>query len=125
VIVMATLPPISFGSGKFGTPFLRMHAENFNAWAMKSFDWAAVGAAGANDLQAFCAAKNCAEFGFTPLPPGPPLKTKSPFASGPGKLGTPFLRMHWEYSTALWYVEPPVALWFAVAPAVVGVVVPT
>ena len=53
VIVMATRPPFSLGSGKFGTPFWRMHAENFSAWAMKSLAWAGVGAAGANDLQAF------------------------------------------------------------------------
>ena len=44
---------VSLGSGKFGTPFWRMHAENFSAWAMKALAWAGVGAAGANDLQAF------------------------------------------------------------------------
>ncbi len=90
VMVMATLPAFSLGSGKFATPFLRMHAENFNAWAMKALAWTGVGAVGANDLQAFCAAWNCAEFGFTPLPPGPSLKRKSPFAFRPGSWGHRF-----------------------------------
>ena len=59
------------------------------------------------------------------MPPGPSLKKKSPLALGSGKPGTPFLRMHWAYWTACWYVEPPVALRFAVALAVLEVVVPT
>ena len=91
--------PTFLWAGKLGTPLERMHCENLSAWARKLEDWAAVGALGASGLHDFCAAWNVGESGSTPLRP---FIRKSPWLFGSGKPGTPFLRMHCEYSTDLW-----------------------
>ena len=62
-MVRATLPPLSFGPGKLGTPLERIQCENLSAWARKLEDWAAVGALGASALHAFCAAGTWASWG--------------------------------------------------------------
>src|SRR5665213_3937378 len=64
VIFSCTPPPLNVGSGKFGTPFERMQAENFKACACcAALTVPPCPPPGCSDWQAFCAACICGELG--------------------------------------------------------------
>jgi hypothetical protein len=84
-------PAENCGSGNFGTPCERMHAENLSAAACAAACCAALGGRppfGEYFLHAFCARVNDGDCGLTPF------NVTLPFAFGSGKLGTPCERMH-------------------------------
>ena len=99
---MLSLPLLS-GSGKFGSPWARMHLENANACAKSCCRCAtATGCApgekldGCNVLQALWAVWKRALLGLRSLP-GPgfrSLRLMLPLLSGSGKSAMPWLRVH-------------------------------
>src|SRR4029453_8304756 len=93
---IVTPPPEKSGSGKRGTPFLRMHFAYSRTCACSPLLCAppACPPCGARSWHAFCAALNSAELGSMSLP-GPAPSVSWPF-SGSGNSGTPFSRMHSE-----------------------------
>src|SRR3989442_10900090 len=95
LIVSPIAPPETFGSGKFGTPCDRMHAENLRAHlsALACAAGSTFPPFGRYFEHADCACLNWGEFGLSPLPP---LMVSPPLLSGSGKFGTPFFRMHEE-----------------------------
>lgn len=87
--------PLLFGSGKFGTPLLRMHCANFStAWVLELLDDPPLLALfGSRLLQALIAACSCAE--LTPRFDGIPTETPPDelvLIAESGKFGTPCLR---------------------------------
>src|SRR5439155_13215387 len=84
-------PSENCGSGNFGTPWERMHAENLRAAACAAACCAGLGARppfGEYFLHAFCAFLNAGESGLMPR------KVMLATALGPGKFGAPWDRMH-------------------------------
>src|SRR6516225_9793814 len=81
------------GSGKSGTPCLRMHAEIATRCCFCCSDACAGGPPPGNTfLQVACAALTAGDEGLTPVP----AMSMPPCAVGSGKPGTPRLRMHSE-----------------------------
>src|SRR4030088_2857140 len=77
------------GSGKFGTPWARMHSANLTYSRRSARNWAFVPPLGIKDLHAFEAAGNRGDLlmSFT-------LGGSCPLALGSGKFGTPWARTH-------------------------------
>src|ERR1700691_6322655 len=95
------LPPEeSFGSGKLGTPWERMHAESFSACSSRALCCAGLGAdpAGAYLLHAFSAAFHWGDCGFGPWPFWPWIWMWP--SVGSGNSGAPWVRMHCANSTS-------------------------
>lgn len=101
-------PGPNAGSGKFGSPWVRMHWENFSIAAR----WLADSAGGrppfgSFEWQACIALWNFGELTATPLtlrePPDPTFcwiwMPPVPLLPGSGKLGTPLARMHFANVT--------------------------
>jgi hypothetical protein len=91
------VPPEKVGSGKDGTPLVRMHAAHLSSACC----WAAVSGwetpplpPGSRDRQACSAACTCGEFMSIPAPD----TVTFPFGpvAGSGKFFTPWARMHAE-----------------------------
>lgn len=98
VIFSCTPPPLNVGSGKFGTPFERMQAENFKACACcAALTVPPCPPPGCSDWQAFCAACICGELGSRSEPALALICSELP--TGSGKSGTPCARMHSEYAS--------------------------
>ena len=67
-VLSKPIPPFDeVGSGKFDTPWERMQAAYFTAWARFWACWAGVPPLGASLAQDFCAAWNCGDCGLIPL----------------------------------------------------------
>jgi hypothetical protein len=100
--------PENTGSGKPGTPWLRMQAENFSACRLALLGIpppSGPAPLGISFAHVRCADWNDGEEGSIALP-GPPWMTSAPppfaVACGSGKPGTPCVRMHSEYLTIAW-----------------------
>ena len=96
-------PPENFGSGKLGTPWWRMHSENFSAASCILACCAGLGAIfeGAYLLHAFSAAWNWDDSGFGPWPLW--FSMCMPPSLGSGNSGSPWVRMHCANSTIFFW----------------------
>src|SRR5579862_4568535 len=99
--------PWGLGSGKFVTPWCRMHFEKFNLPRSCVCCSCGLGGAGFGNSfwQACRAATNAGDFGLIPLDG---VTRTNPCLSGSGKFGTPCARTQAEYATGPPWAPPEV-----------------